>query len=79
MGHVRSFDQFAVFTDRPLKMPSGPFTGEDFQREGIRPVILAVVLAHARIWDEPVSRTFGWIIGSVQRLALSARGLQARE
>jgi hypothetical protein len=44
-------------------MPSGPFTGEDFQREGIRPVILAVILAHAGIWDETVGRTFGWIIG----------------
>ncbi len=44
MGPVGSFDEFAVFTDGPLKMPSGLFTGEDGQRVGIRPG----VIAHAR-------------------------------
>jgi hypothetical protein len=40
-------------------MPGRLFTGEDGQRVGIRPV----VLAHARIWDGAVNRTFSWVIG----------------
>ena len=41
---IRSFDEFAVSADRPLEMPSGLFSGENFQRVGICPV----VFAHAR-------------------------------
>ncbi len=41
MGPVGSFDEFAVLTDDPLKMPGGPFTGEDGQRVGMRPVVIA--------------------------------------
>jgi hypothetical protein len=41
MGPVGSFDEFAVLTDGPLKMPGGLFTGEGFQGVGIPPIVFA--------------------------------------
>ena len=44
MGPIGSFDKFAVFANRPLKMPGGLFGGEDGQ--GVR--VYCDVVAHAR-------------------------------
>src|SRR5215212_11123662 len=41
---LRSFDEFAVFSDHPTEVPSGLVIGLGFQRVGMRPVVIVYAL-----------------------------------